>query len=97
MSLGEYNQLYKYIWIYLVIRFITLFIFSRALVFDQLKSDLLKKPDSPFISFQFNYISFINISLIIKLIEKIIKIKESNKNLNENEEELIFNKQDIYF
>jgi len=95
ISLGEYNQIYKYIWIYLVIRFVTLFIFSRALVFDQLKSDLLKKPDSPFISFQFNYAAFIIISALIKIIEKIRKNKESTIIFNKDEKELIFNKQDI--
>ena len=96
ISLGGYNQQYKYIWIYLVIRFVTLFIFSRGLVFRQFHTTLLEKPESPFISFQFDYIGFIIISLIIISIGEIRKKKKSNHDIiGEKDEELIFNKQDI--
>ena len=96
ISLGEYNQLYKYIWIYLSIRFITLLIFSRGFVFKQFKTELLNFPSSPFIFFQFNYIAFIIIPLIIKAIKKICKRKRYNIH-NNQENGLIYNETDIVY
>ena len=69
-SFGEYNKLYKYIWIYLIIRFISQFIFDYELIFDQLYYKPIILPYGPFIYLQLNYITFIIISLVLKLIEK---------------------------
>ena len=52
ISLGENNNLYKYIWIYLIIRFIPLFIFEKKLIFAQLQTEALNIPKRPFISLQ---------------------------------------------
>ena len=70
ISLGEYNKVYKYIWIYLIIKFISLFIFDYELVFDQFYCEPMILPYGPFISSQINYLAFIIISLILILIEK---------------------------
>ena len=48
ISLGEYNKLYNYIWIYLILQFIGLFVFDYTLVFDQLQYEALKIPINPF-------------------------------------------------
>ncbi len=68
ISLGEYNKLYKYIWIYLSLKFTTLFIFNRKLVFDQFHTKILDIPSSPFIPSQIYYIGYLIISLILKVI-----------------------------
>ena len=93
ISLGEYNKLYKYIWIYLIIRFLTTYIFYNRLIFEPIKNDALKFPDHPFITEQIDYIGYIIISIILISIKKCNKKRESN--INFAEEELIFNKQDI--
>ena len=64
ISLGEYDKQYKYIWIYLVIRFFTRFIFDYKLVFDQIKPDILDIPYGTFISLQLEFFGFFIISLI---------------------------------
>ena len=57
ISLGEYNKLYKYIWIYLILRFILTYIFYNGLIFDQFdKNDILILPDHPLITPQNDYI-----------------------------------------
>ena len=81
LSLGEYNKQYKYIWIYLIIRFVYLFIFSNQLMFDQIKTDVLDLPYGPFISSQFNYLVYILISAMIIIINKYRKKKERNNSL----------------
>ena len=93
ISLGEYNKLYKYIWIYLIIRFISTFIFDNGLIFEQFHTDLLDIPWHPFISLQFFYIGFIFISLILIIIKKIRQKKEIDQDLTEGQ--LIFNKLSI--
>ena len=94
ISFGEYNNLYKYIWIYLSIAFVFTFVFDYELIFDQLQNEPLKIPTSPFIFISFDYIGFIIISLIIKVIEKFIQKKQNVQYLTE-EEKLIFNEIDI--
>ena len=82
ISLGEYNKLYKYIWIFLIVRSIVI-----------IKNEIYYEPYSPFISPQLYYIFYIIISIILLIIKKCRKKKKSN---NENIEEiLIYNKQDI--
>ena len=81
ISLGEYNKQYKYIWIYLIIRFIYLFVFPNQLMFDQIKTDVLNLPYGPFISSQFNYLVYILISAIIIIINKYRKKKERSNSL----------------
>ena len=71
-SFGEYNKLYKYIWIYLIIRFVSLFVYDYELVFDQFQNEPLKIPYSSFISIQFNYIGFIIISIFILAIKRFL-------------------------
>ena len=94
ISLGEYNKLYKYIWIYLILRFILTYIFYNGLIFDQFdKNDILILPDHPLITPQNDYIGFIIIPLIIKVIKKFLKKKKSNANLNDDK--LIYNELDI--
>ena len=97
ISLGQYNHLYKYIWIYLSIRFITLFIFSEKLVFVQNHTDILEMPYGPFISLQLEYVGFFIISLVIKLIKIFLGKKDSDENINDKK--LIFNeiKKEIFF
>ena len=93
ISLGEYNTLYKYIWIYLAIRLVTQIVFDFGFIFDQLKIEAMDIPYSPLISIQFFYIAFIILSLVLMIIEKYQyhkKIRQSN-----NEKKLIFNKPDI--
>ena len=94
ISFGEYNNLYKYIWIYLSIAFVFTFVFDYELIFDQLQNEPLKIPTSPFVFISFDYIGFIIISLIIKVIEKFIQKKQNVQDLTE-EEKLIFNEIDI--
>ena len=94
ISLGEYNKLYKYLWIYLGIKFISEFLFTKDLVFEPLKNDAIKMPSSPFILYQINYFGFIVISSIIMLIQMILKKKESYIG-NLTNEELIYNEIDI--
>ena len=81
ISLGEYNKLYKYIWIYLVIRFIMIFIFEYKLVFDQIKLDILELPYGTFITPQLEYLGYFIISLIFKVIEKLRKRNEQDKSI----------------
>ena len=90
ISLGQYNQLYKYIWIYLSIRFITIFIFERDFVFEQIKVEIIGMPSSPFISCQIEYLSIFLISLIIKLIQMLLTKNVSTKSIVKKK--LIFNK-----
>ena len=90
ISLGEYNKLYKYIWIYLAISFISKFIFDHRSVFDQLKNEPMKIPNNPFISLSFKYLTFIIVSLVIIKIKK----KKQTQELIQ-EEQLIYNKNDI--
>ena len=59
ISLGEYNKLYKYIWIYLAIRLVTQIVLDYGFIFDQLKIDAMNIPYSPLISIQFYYLAFI--------------------------------------
>ena len=75
ISLGKNNKLYKYIWIYLSIRFITMFVFERQFVFKQINADIVNIPYSPFIFWQIEYIGLFIISSIIKLIKKFRKKK----------------------
>ena len=91
--LGEYNKLYKYIWIYLIIRFVSTFIFNNNFVFDQFRSDALDLAEYTFITNQFDYIGYIIISLILIIIEKYHTKKDVNEDINE--QKLIFNEQDI--
>ena len=93
ISLGEYNKLYKYIWIYLAIRLVTQIVLDYGFIFDQLKIDAMNIPYSPLISIQFYYIGFIIFSLILLALEKFYKNKEPNQ--DPSEAKLIFNKQDI--
>ena len=86
ISLGEYNKLYKYIWIYLTIKFVVLFVFDYRLVFEQLPNEPFKLPSSPFISLSFLYITFIIISFIStkyqnhhkKKLQRKIQLKKKN-------------------
>ena len=91
ISLGEYDKLYKYIWIYLEVRFLIGFIFLNRFVFDQLKNEAMNIPRSPFISSLFYYIGFIIISLIIRAIQKHIDKKYPDENLTD-EKKLLFEK-----
>ena len=93
ISLGEYNKLYKYIWIYLIIKFISLFIFDYELVFDQLYCEPMILPYGPFISSQINYLAFIIISLILIIIEKHQRKKVLTLELIESK--LIYNEPNI--
>ena len=93
ISLGEYNKQYKYIWIYLILRFIYIFTFSNKFVFDQIKPDVLELPYGPFLYIQFDYIFFIIISSILIAIKKCRHKKEtSNKLIQEG---LIFHELSI--
>ena len=93
ISLGEYNKLYKYIWIFLIIRFFTTFIFYNNFIFKQLKVNAITLSDCPFVLSQFNYIGYIIISIILLIIEKYHTKKDVNEDINE--QKLIFNEQDI--
>ena len=93
ISLGEYNKLYKYIWIYLIIRFISEFVFDYGLVFDQLYYEPMILPYGPFISSQIDYLGFIIISLILIIIEK--RKRKKNVTLELIESKLIYNKLEI--
>ena len=68
-------------------------IFYNRLIFEPLKNDALKLPDHPFITFQFDYIGCIIISIILITTKKCIEKRESTIVIAE--EQLIFNKQDI--
>ena len=94
ISLGEYDKQYKYIWIYLVIRFFTRFIFDYKLVFEQIKLDILEIPHGTFIDLQFEFFGFFIISLILKAIKTLCKKKRINKSIIQ-EKYLIFNEIDI--
>ena len=93
ISLGEYNKLYKYIWIFLIIRFFCTFIFFNNFIFKQLKVDAITLYDNPFVLTQFDYIGYIIISIILLIIEKYHTKKDVNEDTNE--QKLIFNEQDI--
>ena len=92
ISLGEYNKLYKYIWIYIVIKFISSFVFDYELIFVE-SNVISDRPYSPFFYLQFNYFFFIIISTILIFIKKYSKNKESIQNLVGLQ--LIFNEPDI--
>ena len=92
ISLGEYNKQYKYIWIYLILRFIYIFTFSNKLVFDQITHEVLELPYGPFLYIQFDYITFIIISSILIAFKKYRQKKQESNQLIQ---ELIFNKTDI--
>ena len=94
ISLGEYNKLYKYIWIYLSLKFITQFIFNKKLVFDQFHTKILDIPSSLFIPSQIYYIGYLIISIILKAIHKYRQKKELNKNKTQ-ENFLIYDERDI--
>ena len=94
ISLGEYNKLYKYLWIYLSIKIISSYIFGSELVFDQFKNDVLNLPYNNFVSNQIYYIGFIIISLVLVAIQKLRKKIES-KTGELTYGKLIFNKIDI--
>ena len=92
ISLGEYNKLYKYIWMYLIIRFLSTYIFSNNFIFEPLKVDAFQLPGSPFITNQFDYIVYVIISIILIIIEK----RYTNNTIEDlNEQKLIYNEQDI--
>ena len=75
--LGKYNKLYKYIWIYLILRFLKTFIFNNNLIFiDDLSLDL---PDSPFIFNQIDYIGYLIFSTILIIMKNIKKKKQKMK------------------
>ena len=93
ISLGEYNKLYKYIWIYLIIRFISEFVFDYGLVFDQLYYEPMILPYGPFITSQIDYLGFIIISLLLIIIEK--RKRKKNVTLELIESKLIYNKLEI--
>ena len=78
ISLGEYNKQYKYIWIYLILRFIYIFTFSNKLVFDQFTHEVLELPYGPFLYIQFDYITFIIISSILISFKKYRQKKQIN-------------------
>ena len=94
ISLGEYNKQYKYIWIYLVIRFITKFIFDYQLVFDQIKPDILDIPYDTFISLQLEFFGYFIISLIVKAVNKLHKKNKPDTSIIQ-EKFLIYNEIDI--
>ncbi len=94
ISLGEYNKLYKYIWIYLAIKFVVLFVFDYRLVFDQLQNEPLKLPSSLFIAFWFLCITFIIISFISTKYQNHHQKKTAEKDSIE-EKKLIFNEINI--
>ena len=93
ISLGEYNKQYKYIWIYLGLRFVYVFIFLNQLMFDQWKTKVLELPNGPFISSQLFYLLDIIIPIILIIINKFRKKKESNN--KQTEEILIYNPKNI--
>ena len=95
ISLGEYNKLYKYIWIYLSIRFVTLFIFNYKFVFEQIQVDIVEIPYTTFISQQVDYLGFFIISSIMKIIKSYRRKKKSNRNQSLNQIPLIYNKTNI--
>jgi hypothetical protein len=89
--LGKYNKLYKYIWIYLILRFLKTFIFNNNLIFiDDLSLDL---PDSPFIFNQIDYVGYLIFSTILIIIKKYQEKKAKNEDLN-NDDKLIYNEPD---
>ena len=92
ISLGEYNKLYKYIWIYLGIRLVTQIVLDYGFIFDQLKIEAMEIPYSPLISIQFFYIAFIIFSLILMAIKKFRKRNELIQNLTG--QKLIYNERD---
>ena len=94
ISLGEYNKLYKYIWIYLAFKFISIFVYDYGLIFDQFQNDPLEIKNSPFISISFLYITFIIISLILKKFKNYFQKEQHIQDLID-EDKLIFNKKDI--
>ena len=92
--LGEYNQQYKYILIYLILRFTLIFTFSNNFVFEQLRVEIIGNlPYGPFIYLQFNYLTYIIISIIIIIFRKCFQKKDKDKEIID--EQLIFNKRDI--
>ena len=93
ISFGDYNKLYKYIWIYLIIRFIPLFVIEKKLIFVQFQSEVLEIPARPFISLQIYYVGFLIISFILKAIKKFRGKKQDVKVIFQ--EKLIYNKLDI--
>ena len=94
ISFGEYDKQYRYIWIYLGTRFLSTFIFSNQLIFPIYNStDALYLPDHPFITRQTDYLAYIIISIIIKIIKKFFNKKETDKDLPEGK--LIYNEKDI--
>ena len=94
ISLGEYNQLYVYIWMYLAIKFVSLFVFDYNFVFDQFHNEPMKIPLSPFITLSFNYLTFIIVSFIIITIKKFRKKKAIVLNLIQ-EQKLIYKEKDL--
>ena len=95
ISLGEYNKLYKYIWIYLAIKFVANYFFKYNLVFEQFKIDAFEIIYGTFISLQLNYIGFIIISLILIFFKSYCKKKENVLNKTSDDTQLIYNEMDI--
>ena len=83
ISLGEYNKQYKYIWIYVSLKFII----------NLLREEITNIPYAPFIIIQVYYLFFISISIILLIIQKYRQQNELNTDIVQ--QKLIFNKQDI--
>ena len=76
----------------MVVRLLCTFILNNALIFDFNNNEILKLPDHPFITLQFDYIGVIIISSILIVNQKCNKKKEINK--DSPKEILIYNEQD---
>ena len=83
ISLGDYNKQYKYIWIYVSLKFII----------NLLREEITNIPYAPFIIIQVYYLFFISISIILLIIQKYRQQNELNTDIVQ--QKLIFNKQDI--
>ena len=93
-SLGEYNKQYKYIWIYLSIRFVSILIFDNEVAFTQLQSKIFNIPYCPFITIQFDYIGFIIITIILITIINFSKKKVTNVDIT-GKNKLIYEKMEL--
>ena len=94
-SLGEYNNQYKYIWIYLIVRLVSLLIYDNELIVKQFQKDIFNLPYYPFISIQFEYLGFILIAIIIMLIQMIFTCHNCVKKGTNGKYHLIYFKRDF--
>ena len=99
ISFGKYNNLYKYIWIYIIIRLFNDYLFT-AIFPDQIRPNIFSTSNYPpdiFVQGLFNYLGVLIFSIFLFLYEK-KQIKDKGNNVGKKDTTNLMHKYSlIYF